>query len=135
MYDAAEVVFRQLAQEGDPAAMQRREEIERDGNRERSRIGQFCPLTLVVRVDSRWIRFGDGKFHPHVRIHVTVGHVMHHLPDRPTAQSIAGLELRIRQALHERTEIGRRAFDVVDPVVIDARGPAGERTAGIGRVG
>jgi hypothetical protein len=96
--------------------MQSGEKIERDGNRQRSRIGQFCPLTLVVRVDFRWIRFGDGMFHSHVRIHVTVGHVMHNLPDRPPAQSIAGLELRIRQALHERTEIGRRAFDIVDPL-------------------
>jgi hypothetical protein len=57
-------------------------------------VDQVCPNRLIVRFDSR-LMLGQSKLEANVAIHVTIGHMMNDLPDRPTAFSIRCVELSV----------------------------------------
>jgi hypothetical protein len=55
-----------------------------------------------------------GQPHPRVPVHVTVGHVVNDLADRPTARTVLLAEIGFREPLHRGAQAGRRALDVVN---------------------
>lgn len=89
---ARELIRRQCAQHGGPAGVERVEHRERhrDGQ---PLIRQLRKRLLIVRFDRRVV-LGDGQLQPDVRIEVTIGHMMHDLPDGPSARPIWCIELR-----------------------------------------
>ena len=62
-------------------------------------ILKFCPFCLVIRFDRRII-FCQRPLKPDVCIHMTVGKVMHHLPNGPSVRAIRSIQLFIIQSFH-----------------------------------
>src|SRR6185437_1818648 len=87
------------------------------------RIAQLRPARFVVRLDGRLV-LRQRQLEPHIRVHVAVGEMMHHLLDAPAAVAIRSRKLLARQSLHRRALLLRRFFHLRDqfpPVVLGRR--------------
>src|ERR1700690_715333 len=95
-----------------PAAIQPLQHYERafDGL---ARIGQLRPPILHVGLDGRPV-FGQRELESHVRVHVAVGEVMDHLPNRPAAFAISCVELRVGESANRLTQPSGSLLDVVE---------------------
>src|SRR6185437_6665588 len=84
---------------------------------------QLRPARFVVGLDGRLV-LRQRQLEPHVRVHVAVGEMMHHLLDAPAAVAIGSRKLLARQSLHRRAQLLRRFFHLRDqfpPVVLGRR--------------
>src|SRR2546423_1910301 len=91
------------SQYGDPAQLQRIEELERILDRLAARTRQLRPGSFVIWLYGRLV-FGQGDLESTVGIEMAVGHVVHDLLDRPTARSVPRLHLVARHASHRGSE-------------------------------
>ena len=66
--------------------------------------GSSRPVGFIVGLDLRLI-FGERQFEADVGVQVTVGHVMHELPHRPSFRPIRRVELLLVQAVNRGTQI------------------------------
>ena len=57
----------------------------------------FDPRIFLVRLDRRVV-FGERQLEAREGVHVALGHVVHHLPDRPAALAVRRFNLRLAQA-------------------------------------
>ena len=97
----------------DPADVQGIEQIERriDGQ---GGISEHGPARLVVRLDGGLV-FRQRQLKPDERVHVAVGHMMHHLARGPAARAVRRIQLLRGKAGDRRTEFLRRAGNLADP--------------------
>src|SRR5678815_4025105 len=79
---AGEVFIRHGPEQSDPSGVQRLQQRQRICHRTGARVRQLRPVGFVVRADDG-IGLGERQAKAHIRVHVTVGHVMYHLPHRP----------------------------------------------------
>lgn len=71
------------------------------------------PRFLVVRLDRRGV-FRQSPLESDVRVHVTVGHVVHDLPNGPTVGPVGRVELSIIETLNRGAHVGGRGGNGVD---------------------
>lgn len=93
--------------------MQGFEQHQRGLHGRRTRIVKVRPALLIVRLNERFL-FGQCQFKSNVAVQVTVGQVMHHLPDGPTTGSIGSIDLLVGQSLDGSSKLGRRLLYLVN---------------------
>ena len=107
------VVRRDRVKQSDPTIVKHLEHRERRLDRRRAAVLELGPCLLVVRLDRRPV-LRQRPLEPDVRIHMTVGHVVHKLPNSPSLGAIRCIELRVVEATNGGAQIRRRCGDGVD---------------------
>src|SRR5690606_28417327 len=109
---AAELIFRDSAQQRGKLRMQRMQEADRE-RYIGSNFGRRCPCFLIVSFYLGSF-LGQCPFHADVSIHMAVGDVMYHLTRCPTSLAIRCLPLFGSKVLNEVFNLGRNRFDRPD---------------------
>jgi len=104
---ALEIIGPKRVQQQHPSLMKRFKQCKRNFCRRRARILKLGPSIFVIRFDGRLI-FGERKLEPAVAVQVTIGHVMHDLPDSPPAGSIRRVELLLSQPFNRGSKLRGR---------------------------
>src|SRR2546423_5486193 len=86
-------------EQGHPALMKRIEQVERNLDRSPLRVRKLGPPGFLIRLYCRLV-LSQSELEPAVRVHVTVGNVMHQLLYGPAAGTVASLELIAGQTRH-----------------------------------
>ena len=87
-----EIRWRKRLQQQHPTLVKRFQQRKRHFDWGSANVAKLGPTVFVVSLD-RWFVFGERELEPTIAVQVTIGHVVHDLPNSPAAWSIRRLEL------------------------------------------
>ncbi len=103
---ALPLLFCEGTQQDDPALVERVNEVQRQGDRSGTGVGEIRPERFVIGRDGGPV-FGEGEAHADTGIHVAVGDVVHELANGPATFAVGRVELSVAEAGNGGAEIVR----------------------------
>lgn len=107
------VLRRNRFEQSHPTIMQHLEHGERRLDRRGPTVVELRPSRFVIRFDRRRV-FGQRPLESDVRVRVTVGDMVHDLPNGPAVGTIRRVELRIVETANGGAQFRRRRGDRID---------------------
>src|SRR5688500_10289308 len=89
---SCEIRWCKRLQQRHPSLVQRFQQRERYFDWSSANVAKLGPTVFVVRLDSRFV-FSQRKLEAAVAVQMTVGHMVHDLPNGPAARPIRRVEL------------------------------------------
>src|SRR5574343_284975 len=97
-----------------PAAMKCIKKCNRNIHRYPVYIIQLSPTFFIIGFDGGFI-LSKRQFKTHVGVHVTIGHMVYQLLDRPSTFSVRLIELMFIEVFNGSFQQGRKELNILQP--------------------